>query len=35
MAVMIMVRSGKTSPWAIKAENYLLPLRKDELVGLL
>lgn len=35
MAVMNMVRCQKVSPWAIKAENYLLLLRRDELVELL
>ena len=28
-------RPSKMSPWAIKVENYLLLLRKDELVELL
>lgn len=35
MAMRNMVRSQKMLPWAIKVENYLLLLQKDELVDLL
>lgn len=35
MAMKTTVRSHKIPPWTVKAESYLLLLRKDELVDLL
>ena len=35
MAVMLRKRSPKMTPWAAKVENYLLLLRKEQLVELL